>query len=517
MGSQEQPVLEKEGDNLRIDWGYLYVAAARSGATSQAAAGSKTRAAFQKTGRLEGSDDLGGFRPARERTAVLAFCFDLGRVGPASVSRHLVLAYDDLFSIEYLHRRLRPFWRRNGAEASDLLIDAEREYPSIFRRSAEFDQELMVDLRQVGGDNYMHLCALAYRQAIAAHKLAADIDGTPLFFPKENFSNGCIGTVDVIYPSAPLLLLVNPKLLEASLVPVLDYARLPSWPFPFAPHDLGKYPLANGQVYGGAETSEENQMPIEESGNMLILVAAIAQTEGDAAFAVRYWPLLSRWAAYLKAKGLDPENQLSTDDFMGHLAHNANLSLKAILALGAYSSLCARTGRVQDAAAFRATAAQYARQWIELAAAGDHYRLAFDAPETWSQKYNLVWDRLLGLNLFPASVAQREIAFYKTKEDPYGVPLDSRKRLTKLDWLFWTASLAENRADFEEIASGGYRFVNHTPNRVPLADGNWTEDARQRNTAQARSVVGGVFIKMLGDRAVWDKWSHREVSQPAKP
>jgi hypothetical protein len=339
-----------------------------------------------------------------------------------------------------------------------------------------------------------------------AHNLAAGIDGGPLMFSKENFSNGCIGTVDVIYPSAPFFLVFNPKLLEAQLRPLFEYASLPRWKFPFAPHDLGTYPLANGQVYGGRETSEDRQMPVEESGNMLLLTAAIAQSGGGTALSESYWPLLSRWAAYLKQKGLDPENQLSTDDFMGHLAHNANLSLKAILALGAYSGLCERTGRKEEAEAYRETAREFARRWIQLADDGDHFSLAFDAAGTWSQKYNLVWDRVLDLNLFPAGVARKEIAFYKGKQGRYGLPLDSRKSLTKLDWLLWTATLTESQADFETFLKPVYRFVNETPNRVPLADGYWTEDARQRNQAQARSVVGGVFIKMLATPAIREKW-----------
>jgi hypothetical protein len=278
------------------------------------------------------------------------------------------------------------------------------------------------------------------------------------------------------------------------------------WKFPFAPHDLGVYPLANGQQYGGGEIGEENQMPVEESGDILLLVDAVSRAERDSSFARRYWPLLTRWAEYLRAKGLDPENQLCTDDFAGHLAHNANLSIKAIEALDAYAQLARLLGYSGVAGQYDALAHEMARKWMAMADDGDHYRLAFDEPGTWSQKYNLVWDRILGLNLFPESVTAKEISFYKRRLNRYGLPLDNRAAYTKLDWELWTASLAQNDVDFQSFVTPIIAFLRDTMPRVPMTDWYDTVTARQMHF-QARSVVGGVYIKMLSDPGMWRKWA----------
>jgi hypothetical protein len=513
VGSRDQPVLAKAGDNLRIDWGYLYLAIpSEEGCGDVIVEGRTARDRFAARGVLPDSDDASGPRAANDRGLVLACTFDLGRVAAGPTSRHVLLAYDDLYCVEYLGRKLRPYWRRQGAGAVDLLREAERDYPELARRCQAFDEELLADLRRAGGERYARLAALAHRQCLAAHKLAADADGAPLYFSKENFSNGCVATVDVTYPSAPFFLLLNPRLLEAQLTPVLDYARSPRWHFPFAPHDLGTYPQANGQVYGGGEKSEQDQMPVEECGNLLLLAAALAKADGKADWALRYWPQLSGWARYLRAKGLDPDNQLCTDDFAGHLAHNTNLSLKAILALGGYALLCDRAGKREEAADYRRAAQEMAARWAQRADNGGHYRLAFDRPGSWSQKYNLVWDQLLGLHLFPPEVARKEVASYKARQDRFGLPLDSRQAYTKLDWVVWSATLAEARSDFEALVEPVYRFADESPSRVPLTDWYGTRDGKQRGF-QARSVVGGIYVKLLADPALWKKWSARAFRQ----
>jgi hypothetical protein len=497
FGSKDQPVLEKRGDDLRIDWGYFYLAIPiGTGSSTRLASHQACRGTFWNSGLLPARDETEMPRIVSDGYPVAAVSFDFDEVGPVPVARHWMVAYDDQFSIEYFHRKLRPYWRRNGWEASDLLERAAGDYETLAARCRDFDDKLEAAMVQAGGEKYAWIGTLAYRQSIAAHKLAVDIDGTPLLFPKENFSNGCISTVDVIYPSSPLYLHLSPPLMRALLRPVLDYAQSGMWPFPFAPHDLGTYPQANGQVYGGGAVAEEDQMPVEESGNMLIMAAALAKAEKSVDFLRPYEALLQRWAEYLKSKGLDPENQLCTDDFAGHLAHNANLSLKAILALRAYADLCQRLGKKAEAKAYNATASKFAGEWLKLADDGDHYRLAFDKPGTWSQKYNLVWDRILGYGLFPPSLAEKELAYYRKVQLRYGLPLDNRKEYTKLDWVLWTASLTGRPDDFAALVDPVFDFLNETPDRVPMTDWYWTRDGRKVGF-QARSVVGGVFIKML--------------------
>ncbi|MCA9172546.1 MAG: DUF1793 domain-containing protein, partial [Planctomycetales bacterium] len=234
--------------------------------------------------------------------------------------------------------------------------------------------------------------------------------------------------------------------------------------------------------------------------------------EGNADFANLYWEQIESWANYLKDKGFDPANQLCTDDFAGHLAHNVNLSAKAICAIGAYAKLCELRGDSAKAQESFAVARAFAKRWVEAADSGDHYRLAFDRQDSWSQKYNLVWDRILGLNIFPAAVAEKEMAYYRQKQNKFGLPLDNRETYTKLDWILWTATLTQDKEDFNALVTPVIRFLSETPDRSPLTDWYQTNTAKKVGFT-ARPVVGGVFLQMLYDGDLWQKWASRDSTK----
>ena len=491
VGTKEQPVLGKKGDNIRIDWGYAYLAVPEAGNRIVTGQPDQLKNEFKTKGQLPAlAASVSGVAGDLAMATVLNF----GNVSGKTASKHLLLGYDDVYSVQYFGQNLRGWWRRDPATTMvKTLQTAEGDYARLRQKSTTFDQQLYDDATKSGGKAYADLCQLAYRQAIAAHKIVAGPKGEVFFLSKENFSNGSIGTVDVTYPSAPMFFLYNNELAKGLLRFIFDYSESGRWKKEFPAHDIGTYPIANGQTYG-------EDMPVEEAGNMIILTAAAVKMDGNPNFAREHWRVLTRWVEFLKDDGFDPATQLCTDDFAGHLARNANLSAKAIVGIACYAQMAAQLGDQKLADEHFTLARTLARRWMEMSADGDHYALTFNKTEgSWSQKYNIVWDKLLGLNVFPKEVAQKEIAFYLKKQQSYGLPLDSRKTYTKSDWIIWTATMAESDADFKALINPVWKFANETPTRVPLSDWHETTNAKQVGF-QARSVVGGYFIKMLADR-----------------
>ncbi|WP_421726087.1 glutaminase domain-containing protein [Bauldia sp.] len=519
LGSATQPVLGRAGDELSIDWGYLHFSPCpERPATGALGDGLCLRTTFAETGIIPDRDgtafgsDLAmpasassgeapspdGYLDDRPPFLVAAWSADLGLVGDQS-DWSTIIGYDQTYAVEYFGRRLRPYWYQRFGSMIALIERAWSDREALEDRCRAFDSETIANLARAGDATFVRLAVLAFRQCLGGHVLVSDHDGTLLHFSKENSSNGCMGTVDIAYPASPFFLVFNPELLKAQLVPILDYAATPQWPFPYAPHDIGRFPLANGQVYGGGERSEHNQMPIEECGNLLIMVAAHATVTGSADGWQRYWSLLSQWADYLVSQGYDPGEQLCTDDFDGPFAHHTNLAGKSIVAIGAAAKLAKLFGDEVTAVAYRATAEEWAAAWLDSDREGDHYRMCFDRSGSWSQKYNLVWDRVLGLRLFPDSRLVGEVRKYKAEAGRFGTPLQGLARHTKLDWLVWSACLSGARSDQDALLAPLGEWLDVTDHRSPLSD--WfdvdTGGPPRAGGFRGRSVVGGVFMPLF--------------------
>ena len=470
MGNAHQNVLNRSGDLIGIDWGYLYLAVAGEGCANHEALG-----------------ELYAVSLTAELKNEALFLF----------------AYDDIDSIQYFGENLQAYWKKDGKTIEQAIAEAAGEYDSLLSRCKAFSDNLVSDATDKGSEKYAEMLLLAVRQVMAAHKIVLDKEGQVLFISKECGSNGCGATVDVTYPSAPMFLLYNTELLKGMIRPVMRYAAAEEWVFDYAPHDVGQYPLLNGQVYGvtrkedKVEISEYWQMPVEECGNMIVLFAAICDADDSTDFVLPYVDTIERWSKYLIEYGEDPGNQLCTDDFAGHLAHNVNLSIKAIMGIAGYSRILTRLGRTEEAEKLMATARACAASVVARSQNEDgSYRLAYDQPGTFSLKYNAVWDLLWDTKLFPTEFFAGEMLRYKKELLPYGVPLDSREKYTKSDWTMWVACFAENQADFDALIDPMWQAYNASRTYVPLTDWYYCDTA-QYSYFRHRTVQGGLFMKLL--------------------
>ena len=487
-GTIEQPILAKTGDGICIDWGYLYLPNINGDVAITH--DELLRKTFTTTGRLpEGERRVAASKP--EEMPTLAYRHDFGKVTQAS--SYALIGYDEIEDIEYFYKRYKGYWAHEGAVTIfDMMQRMNREYSGIMKRCRQLDKTIYDDAFAAGNKQYADILSACYRHVIAAHKLFRDDEGNLLFFSKENNSNGCVNTVDLTYPEAPLFLCYNPELQKAMMTSIFEYSYSGRWTKPFAAHDLGQYPKANGQVYGG-------DMPLEEAGNMITLAAMLCLIDGNTGYVDKYWDIITTWANYLSDNGQDPTNQLCTDDFAGHWAHNTNLSVKAIMGVAGYALMAQLKGLDDVYNKYMNRAREMAVKWEQDAREGDHYRLAFDRPDTWSQKYNMVWDKLWKLNLFPNGAMEREVKYYLTKQNRYGLPLDIRRDYTKSDWIMWTAAMSKDKKTFVKFVEPLYNYMNETESRVPTSDWYDTKTALMVGF-KARSVIAGHWMRVFAEK-----------------
>ena len=479
-------------------WGTAFIATAQSaGVTSAIGQDTVVRGRAVSRGKLDGTLDTNMPRAIDDAWPVLGLAFDLGQVAAtASAPATLVIGHARDPAVSYLGQSVPPLWRSYWPTWEAMVADAYDDAAGAVARMTALDARILGDARAAGGEHYAALCALAFRQAFGGTELVGTPD-KPWLMLKEISSDGNVSTVDVVYPASPAFLYTSPLLLSLMLEPLLAYAETGGWPKKFAEHDLGSsYPNASGHNDGN-----EDDMPIEESADMLLMMAAYARRAAPAdakTYASAHYTIAKQWADYLVPNTLDPQNQNQTDDFTGFINHSVNLALKGIVGVGAMSILAGFADNAADQQSYSSQAKTLAAQWATKAqdASGKHLLLEYDIQGTWSLKYNALFDRVLGLGLVPADILAEEAAWYVSQAQPFGVELDPRNTYTKSDWELWTAASIDDAAARKVLIDGVYDYVTTSTARVPFGDLYFTATG-QWDAFTARPVQGGMFALLL--------------------
>lgn len=189
------------------------------------------------------------------------------------------------------------------------------DYLNALLASAYLDTKIAGASFEAGGQDYLTITSLATRQAFGGLTFVGT-DEDPYVFLKEISSDGNVQTVDVIFPAHSILLYTNPALVKLLLKPLFENQESGHYPNKYSMHDLGsRFPNATGHPDG-----RDEEMPLEECGNMLIMVMAYYQRTNDQEYLKDHYDILKQWTQYLIEYALYPEEQLSTDDFAGRLA-----------------------------------------------------------------------------------------------------------------------------------------------------------------------------------------------------
>jgi hypothetical protein len=461
------------------------------------------RETFKDSGKLDDNEDT-SFRAINSDWPVFGYAVDMGSVGSDAKTQLFTIGLCQDDAIQFLGvdglTTLPSLWKSYFDDDLAALSFFYNDYDESSKLATELDDRISSDSKAAAGDGYAILTTLAARQAFGATQLVGTEDKHYLFL-KEISSNGNTQTVDVIYPATPIFYYLNPELVKLLLDPHFENQESGHYPNKYAIHDLGThYPNATGHPDG-----KDEPMPLEECGNHMIMVLAYVQLSGNTDYINQHYDILKQWAEYLVLDSLLPAEQLSTDDFAGHLANQTNLALKGIIGLEAMSHMSRIIGEDADAENYTTIAHSYITKWEELginkAADSPHAILTYNNASTHGLLYNLYADRLLSLDLVPQHIYDIQSAFYPTIKQTYGVPLDTRNPFyTKSDWEVFCAAVSSSETRDMFIGDLA-RWVGETSVSHPFTDLYQTSDGTQPPGIdfKARPVTGGLFAVLLVD------------------
>ncbi len=494
---QPQPLTEQKEFAA---WGsILWATRQHHGLSVQSGYGPAVRGQFARHGSLIAGSDSGPY-PIGQHPPVFGFSVDLGQVGATAKRTTFSIGHVRQPAINYLGKHLAPLWTSYFKGWEEMQEFFHQDADAASERAGRLDAKVVKDARDVGGTAYEGLCVLALRQAYGGTELVQGLDGEPWAFLKEISSDGNVSTVDVLYPAAPVWMYLDPGYLKLLLTPLLAYAEKGGWPGVFAEHDLGAaYPNATGHNDG-----KEEDMPVEESGDMLILVAALlrcAMAEDAKAFVTEHYRILKQWADFLTRNLPDPGFQNQTDDFAGSIAHSVNLAIKGIVAVAAMGQIATAANQPEQAAHYRSLAEEYMKFWIQHATdpSAEHLDLTYNGAGggdgTWGTLYNGFADRMLATGLIPESIRKMQAAWYAKVSNAFGLPLQTPHSYSKTDWEMFTAAWLADEPIEQQLMERVYAYANTTPQRLPFSD--WYSSVTGNSLAfRARPVQGGIFAPL---------------------
>lgn len=493
----------------RTQYGSVYYATqapANTGVTYQTGADVDVRNQFINHGVLSNTED-GGFRAIQERWPVLAFAHELGNISESTIPVVVAIGHVRDPAIQYIVAdgaiQKRSLYFLSQTTVADNIPSFLSDYTDAITKASNFDNTVQHDASYISSD-YASIVALSIRQAFAGTEitLSQNSNGSwngedVLVFLKEISSNGDVNTVDVMFPAWPLFLYTNPELGKYMLNAVFEYQATGQYPNRYSVHDLGlNYPNATGHNDGMDEA-----MPVEESGNMIIMALSYAQKTGDTSQLAKYLDLLDQWTQFLISDSLIPAHQLGTDDFAGTLVNQTNLAIKGIVGIGAMAKIADLVGDDTKSNNYSSIASDYVSQWQNMAFSDDknHLTLSYGDSSSWGLSYNLYADKLLNLNIFPQSVYETQTKWYPTVANKYGIPLDTRHAYTLSGWEVWTAAIMTNNSTRDSLISSVKDWVSSGLSSQPFGDFYNTTDGGVQGF-KARPVVGAhLALLVLND------------------
>lgn len=467
--------------NDRAEWGTLHFTGPAE-VSHESGSAAEVRNHFKRNGELLNVND-GDFRSINKDEPVFAFSKSF-KLKDASSQGNESTKDSILFTIAHIQDTvvqfaaargltlMKPLWA-SWFETTDSMIGYHYlDFGNSFSLATNYSEQLALDALVSGSEDYKDIVAVSARQVMGATSFSGTPEN-PLIFLKEISSNGDFQTVDVIFPAFPFFLYTSPRWLAYLLEPLIEHQLSGQYPNKYSMHDIGIFPNGTGHADGNDE-----YMPVEECGDMLIMGLALVNSlkyttksprpwsvlDDDAEFSAesvfplslgldgidsawgdpasnrggqaqrwlkKSYDLWKQWTGYLVRETLIPANQLSTDDFAGWLANQTNLALKGIIGIRAMSGISEALDVKEDAAYYRNISDVYIKKWEEygISRDGTHAKVAYTWYGSWTTIYNLFADSLLCFHLQDPSDSGRHLRETK-QQKPIGDGTNKKRSRT---------------------------------------------------------------------------------------